>query len=80
MSARLSRSLRRRAAERRRVDEFLAAIRATAPVPEVETTRPIRLPRVEPLTTPLGTVWRLVEPEPPTNALPLSLVRLMVRP
>lgn len=51
---RLPAVLRRRRAERMRVEAFLAAIRATAPE---------------------GTI---VEVEPPTNALPMHLVTLLV--
>jgi len=91
MSARLPKILRRRDAEQRRVDSFVAAIRATAPrpvLPPVPTTVPF--PRVEPVETPRGIVWRLdaasrarLRPatlEPETNELPLSLVRIMVQP
>lgn len=51
---RLPRFLRRRETEQRRVDAFLAVIRATAPA---------------------GT---LLEIEPPTAALPMTLVTLLV--
>lgn len=62
MSARLPSIFRRRAAERRRVDAFLAAIRSSASTtPAVEPAAPttVPLPRVELVVTSSGPVWAL---------------------
>lgn len=64
---RLPKPLRRREAERRRVDSFVAAIRATAPrepapapTPVQPSTRPLPLAVVR-VETPRGPVWQLDE-------------------
>lgn len=58
---RLPKLLRRRAAEDRRVDAFLAAIRVSALyVPQLAVeARTLSLPRVTAVETPRGRVWRL---------------------
>jgi len=87
MSARLPRMLRRREAERRRVEAFVAAIRATAPATPARATIPV--PRVQLIDTPRGPVWALDEAtrnrlrsaqEPDTLVLPMSVVTMVVRP
>lgn len=86
MMRRLTRTLRRREAERRRVEAFLAAIRATEapPLPVVE-----RLPvvAVELVDTPRGPVWQLdaasrarFAQRTDTAEIPLPLLRLLVSP
>jgi hypothetical protein len=55
MSVRLPSLLRRREAERKRTEAFVAAIRETAP------TRPLPVVAVERVDTPHGPVWRLDE-------------------
>ena len=62
MTARLSRLLRRRAAEDARVRAFVAAIRASADCCEACTPAPrvaIPVPTVELIATPRGPVWTL---------------------
>jgi hypothetical protein len=60
VSARLPKILRRADSERRRVDEFLAAIHASETA-QPATVRPVAAPRVERVDTAHGPVWRLDE-------------------